>query len=631
MGAGTFVFDADYIFEGEEVFDKLEELDEQKKRDDSAWECTSCHSVLQSEDLEPDTAQCPQCGTVGAFRRRIQPGLLMRIGYYLRAFDHVTMVIENDVVDEEYFREFLYFYATTFWEHPPTARRLHFFAKPWADLAEKLDPQVRVVEPAEELDLGYLGYVVLRPTVPQTVGETLLALPPKLDAETCYVTCATTFGQTVAGRRLRIQAAPFIGQDQTGVCAHSALWGALKYLHKYRYYEKMSMPDLAVRAAKLYPGTRFTRPSSGLKPEAIYAVLRDLGFNVHYEPCRPTGDVPEPRNPVETIYLAVESGLPALLHLEVYQGGVALGGHAVWICGHTLGPLGDEGCKRQAGEAIFETLRTPVARLFVNDDNIGPYLPATVERAIQPGSPPVKFCNLRYDPYPTEPYSDPMLFDDVVRLIAGVFVPLPEEVFVLPYEALEMVDRILSADYLGGLAEVILKRNSRASEARAAADALLSFEQRLANGEVLLRPYLCMADRYREHVVRGTMLDQVRALYTAGFAFPEYIWVMEIVDKATAGEGDPGEAVIGEILLDSTDSLALTLEEAPRYLALHIPGLLAYSAAIEVPVDLKPTEAGALLWALLPAEQPYRCFPGHTDAADAPRSHRKLGPIVENP
>ena len=131
------------------------------------------------------------------------------------------MVIEDHVVDEEYFREYLHFYATTFIEHPSTATRLHFFAANEDCVRALLDPLGQGSPDAEE---AYLGYAVLRPTAPPTVGETLLRVPGTLAGQQCYTHCATSFGQTLLGRRLRVPAAPFIGQDQTGVCAHSAIW-----------------------------------------------------------------------------------------------------------------------------------------------------------------------------------------------------------------------------------------------------------------------------------------------------------------------------------------------------------------------------------------------------------------------
>jgi hypothetical protein len=246
MGSAAFVLDSDHVFRGSQVYAALREWDGQ------FW-------------ASPE-------GPV--------PGLLMRVGEYLRTWepDHgLTMIVEESAVDEEYFREFLDCYAATFWENPPTVRRLHFFAANAPDVLPLLDPAAQAPSPGQLEVLKYLGYLVLRRTHPRTVGEMILQAPRYIGGHRCYVACKTRFGQTVCGRRVGVDAVPCIGQDQTGVCAHSAVWGALKYLHKYRYYPKMSLPELALRAGRLYPSTELTRPAGGLFPEAIYVLLRDLG------------------------------------------------------------------------------------------------------------------------------------------------------------------------------------------------------------------------------------------------------------------------------------------------------------------------------------------------------------------
>ncbi len=628
MGAGTFTFDEQHIFEGKAVYTKLEELDGQRRLD-FHWKCENCGQVFFSSEFAPE-ADCPECNSADSLVQSdvyVRPGVLMSIGHYLRGWDNVTMLVEDDVVDEEYFREFLYFYSATYWEYPVRTHRLHFFSKPWSEIEKMFRPED--YPPNKIDDHLYLGYVMLRPTVPQTVGETLLAHPQETDKETCHVTCSTGFGQTVAGHRLRIDCAPMIGQDQTGVCAHSTLWGALKYLHKYRYYPKMSMPELAIRAGELDPTTKFRRPTGGLLPEVIYALLQDLGFNVHYEAGR--GDE-EGRFPIlRTIYSGVESGLPVLLHLDCGPGGVSPP-HAAWIVGHTLGHWADEGSERETYKGHFVTLRNPVHRWLVNDDNVGPYMPATIERvtAKDPKADPQVFLNLRYDGYRPKANTDPLCSPRRIRQIVGAFVPLPEEVFIGPSEVEAMTKGVFTDDYLLGLMDYIPDDVQQKSSL---VKRLQNFAHKIENDntELRYRTYLVMSDRYREYVARSGMHTALKKLYTASFAFPEYIWVSEIIDAKYSTVSESGEAsVIGEVVLDSTDSLAFTAGGGIRWLALHIPGLLLYAHGIAIPVDLSPHEKRkrAFHALLLPEdEEPYGCFTSKREPPDPPRSYRKLGPM----
>lgn len=253
---------------------------------------------------------------------------LSRIADYLIAIQCETMVVEAPIIDEEYFREFLTFYATTHVEHPPTATRLHFFAADEPAVRLAMDPLSARLDPVTAE--SYLGYCVLRPTSPLTVGETLLSTPDELGGRTCYVQCATKFGQTLKGRRFFVPAAPFIGQDQTGMCAQAAIWGACKYLHKYRYYPKVSMPEITLIARTGQPDMRFTRPAGGLSRAGIISVFNALGFQVSLTATQSLDVIVD--SPREAIYTAIESGLPALLLLGFND---VAGGHAVWAVGHT--------------------------------------------------------------------------------------------------------------------------------------------------------------------------------------------------------------------------------------------------------------------------------------------------------
>jgi len=610
MSSGVFLLDDAHVFDGEAVYAKLQELDGQAIIDPTG----------------EDTV----------------PGLLMRIGGYLRTQagkTPLTLLIEDNALDEEYFREFLDFYAATFWENPPTVRRLHFFASSRPEVIGLLSPNAQSPADSELRALGYLGYLVLRPTHPSSVGEILLQAPRSTTTEAYCVACRTRFGQTVAGRRLSVEAAPCIGQDQTGVCAHSALWGALKYLHKYRYHPKLSLPEIALRAGRLYPVPGAIRPAGGLQPEAVYVVLRDLGFQVYLqemngEAAGPTShsDDPWQLTAPRVAHIAAESGLPALLGLSVLPRNI---GHAVWVTGHTLGPQTNPQVRELNGHQLTE-VRSPVTRFLVSDDNTGPYTHATVESLTLAAHPEnegqhqtSRLFNLRYDPPQGCPPGDPCYSPDTLRILTEVLVPLPSEVFLLPNSAIALVRAILA----GGHASALAHRLSQMGEA-GASQRIQAALANLETGKLRPRMYLCMSDMYREHIARSRLCPDIRERYVGRFCFPEYVWVTELVDPSLLRqESGVQDAVKGEVILDSTDSLALQPPGDMRYLCLHLPGFLVYPRALEATSarlpDLRSQSCGELSCVLLGDDDstPYACFTLSAGPCDAPRSHRKLGPV----
>lgn len=128
------------------------------------------------------------------------------------------------------------------------------------------------------------------------------------------------------------------------------------------------------------------------------------------------------------------------------------------------------------------------------------------------------------------------------------------------------------------------------------------------------------------------MHDIVKECYVDLVRCPEYIWVTEILRIED-------RRVVGEVILDSTDSLSavgieqVEGEERPiPYLALHIPGAIWLAAPFEAPDDtvVRPETVGIDhdLY-LIPADRDYEPFENNSDTIDPPRSHRNLGPIRE--
>ena len=73
-----------------------------------------------------------------------------------------TILIENDYIDYEYRDEFSFLYSKTFRDYTSYCTRLHLFKKRCTKIKE--------IDNQEVEKLGYLGYIIVRPTHVGSVG-----------------------------------------------------------------------------------------------------------------------------------------------------------------------------------------------------------------------------------------------------------------------------------------------------------------------------------------------------------------------------------------------------------------------------------------------------------------------------
>lgn len=180
-----------------------------------------------------------------------------------------TAVIEYRYIDADYRDEHTRFYSTTFRRYPSVTHRLHFFREPPpAELLVK-DKFARFSE------LGYLGYVVMRPVPGAPVGRVMLRPPAELEAA---VTGAVTDRVNLLGEPLSIEAVPFIAQDaQLLRCAHATLWVAC-YIHHLRWGAHRMLPGMIADAVPAGAGFGRSPPSAGLTINQLSGAASAVGL-----------------------------------------------------------------------------------------------------------------------------------------------------------------------------------------------------------------------------------------------------------------------------------------------------------------------------------------------------------------
>ena len=177
-----------------------------------------------------------------------------------------TIVIENRYVDADYRSEFSAFWSLKFAGRPAFTRRMHFFVGELEDDAIHALPD----------DVGYLGYVVLRPVATGVVGRTVLAAPPQLvkrDATLATITERVSF----FGTDLTVEGVPFCTQDGEFIrCAHAATW----ICHYGAYRRGLAGRQVSARLVEHSPTMlSYDRPlpSTGMNYQQMQAVLSATG------------------------------------------------------------------------------------------------------------------------------------------------------------------------------------------------------------------------------------------------------------------------------------------------------------------------------------------------------------------
>lgn len=308
----------------------------------------------------------------------------------------------------------------------------------------------------------------------------------------------------------------------------------------------------------------------------------------------------------------------------------------MWFTGHTFSPekTATE-CELStlasaAGELAYLSTRQWDDFLLTHDDNAGPYVPTTV--AVDPnlsaGGPVYRVEYHGYHEHmqwPQSPYGTDQL------VAAAVFAPLPEEVFIKPPDAKRMAIHAVAGGHLAGVLRNVRELYAAGDiewplpeETEAFLEAMQGDPRRYA-----YRTFLCLSARHQEHVVTcAAMPPEVKRAYTEHLRFPEYIWVTEISETAAmTSEAGHDRRVVGEVILDSTDSAALHTMHGFRYISLHVPGLLVTGADETGRQARTPSQSAGLRYWPVSVGGGYRPYDHNSQAEDTPRSHRQLGPI----
>jgi hypothetical protein len=447
-----------------------------------------------------------------------------------------SVVVEEDYVDRNFAKAYAQFYSRAFHDFQRRTKRFHFFST---------DVQFSDFLTESNLQSSYLGFCILSPSEPRTLGRTVIG-PPKSELQE-YVTCQDEFSVNLAGVPLKARGAPFIEQDgRVAACATAALWSAVMVAsRKFDEISSASTNDITELARKYTLGPSGYTYSPGLNLEQMLWALKELGcaplkytFNDHLAA-------------KELIYTYVESQLPPVLVVRLPNID-SNGFHALTVIGHTYDKSFSPPQHMPMTYNYYYSTNEWCPEFVIHCDQNGPYHHITINAATsKSGLHPVIAVNTVG--LTSEQAMEISEFYKDAELWAAV-IPLPSRVFL------------------------------KAEEAAAKGRALVGWAYALHKTALLperpvYRTYLMPSNDFKRRLVPGKVpgLSEHLAKLYRGTLLPRYVWVTELYDlKQKVGLDPEGLRIVAEAVVDATSS-PLWLD----FVLVHIPNLFMHMTPVE--------------------------------------------------
>ncbi len=463
-------------------------------------------------------------------------------------------VIEEPYVDKDYSADYLSFYAGAFRNYPRHTKRIHLFAGAVEEALKR--PMAEQQEALEQAD--YLGFVVVRPIAQGPIGRTILKFPNLGPALLVRSTVRANFNVHLLGSRLKLTGvAPFIQQDERlGACAQASIWMAARQVHarhgRTPWHSIADITALATTPTDADLSQHLPAGSGGLNPIHIIRALRAMGHQPLFDFFLADRDASEEaaaelrREASRSIVRYLDSGLPVIVALADVGEKV---GHAITAVGYVeaRGPA----CRASHGYDAF------VRAIIVHDDQRGPY----------------RLMPLTENDVASLPRDRLLIYDDkpltVEEAASHIFVPLPARVF-LRAESADTVVRDFLEGYVKQAGGPMLSRIR--GVVPDAAPVVEGFYELVTSGRLIRRTYLTTAGRYRHHLSRTDLAEEIKAELLVR-RLPHFVWVTELISPdCPPPEEDRARNIIGHMVVNATSSTDPDFD----LLMAHMPHVLVH-------------------------------------------------------
>lgn len=416
-----------------------------------------------------------------------------------RLRDDVNFVIEYPYVDRVYRDSYYGYFSTKMTVYPRDCIRLSLFEGILDpdEFREKLDREV--------LQKRYLGFIVLRPTVPNIVGRSLIS-PFALKSHD-FLCISSTCPATAAAVKVIAEGFPHSSQDgETISCAETSIWSIMEYFSSKYFNYKPVLPSIIIETLRDSSNQR-QLPSGGLNIYDMAFALKKFGFGTKIYAIAQFGEVVFKR--LLSCYL--ESGIPILAALDNRGTGGNIG-HAVLIVGRnyvTATQIDNLPVTIEENLAISNELRYRNIQLFDNDDVNKEYV------IIDDNFPPYQLAHLSS---PAHYYND---IEWGKCKITSFVSPLYPKVYLDAFEAkLHIKLLFLKVGFL------------------------------IPNGtELFIRVFLASSRSYKDYLAKEAALQNDIRDFILDTPMPKFIWVGEYSNKSLMKQ----EKANGLIILGATE------------------------------------------------------------------------------
>jgi hypothetical protein len=417
------------------------------------------------------------------------------------------MLVETGYVDKDYRSTFYNFYAKKGRNYRSDCVRLHFFDESVAFDEAK----AALICPDEKPEDHYFGYVVLRPTLVNTIGRSILSPDIRKGAEGMVIQAEHQVH--LLGYKLRVWGFPSMAQHtDIAVCAHVSCWAILRhYSEKFPQHRELLIHDITKLAQQFDPGG--LTPSLGLNVLHAERIFQAAGsFPLVVKRQNPGAD----DRFAGQLLAYLESGFPLFIEMASKR-------HAIVAIGHTWSTT------PAVASLVNARSSSQLGAIVTVDDNHLPY--TDIDSG---GAGKYK-----------------------IEDISGFIVPLPDKIY---YPA-DAVDRHSIALY-GAMAAILnlppadnlirryyvttlsaLRRYAR-KNASQLGDILVGAIMRLRTSQFIWIVEYASADQWNQaHVAARAILDASASLYD-----PTPMWFVH--DESQAIFFDRDSSAAGAIMVD---------------------------------------------------------------------------------
>src|SRR3989344_4403487 len=233
--------------------------------------------------------------------------------------DTCFLLAETFYIDKVYRDSYYHYYSSKLNKYKRDCVRLSIFD------GEIKPEDFRQEASIEDLKSRYLGFIVLRPTIPSIIGRSLIS--PKAVKDNNFRICSAKIQTTVNSVKFEVEGFPHSSQDaETITCAETTVWAVMEYFgNKYSDY-KPTLPSKIIKALSNITTERQV-PSTGLNITEMSYALRDFGFGTRVYSRAKYGMEFD-----KLLSCYIESGLPVILDINDRPTGTI--GHAVLCIGY---------------------------------------------------------------------------------------------------------------------------------------------------------------------------------------------------------------------------------------------------------------------------------------------------------